>query len=55
MPFGTKDEVADAVRSVINNLWSDGGCIAQCEFGANTKPENVRAMFMAWEEKLPVK
>lgn len=30
------------------NLWRDGGCIAQCEFGPGANPENVYAVFRAW-------
>ena len=52
MPYGSMDDVYNAVKSVIDNLWANGGCIAQCEFGANTKPENVRAMFEAWDKIL---
>ena len=52
MPFGSREDVRAAVRSVVDNLWMDGGCVAQCEFGANTKPENVRELFAAWDEIL---
>jgi uroporphyrinogen decarboxylase len=45
-------EVKTAVWSVYNTLWAGGGCIAQCEFGAGAKPENVRAVFEAWDEVL---
>ena len=43
-------EVKDAVGQVYSTLWSDGGCIAQCEFGAGAKAKNVRAVFEAWDE-----
>lgn len=43
-------EVREAVRGVYEALWDNGGCIAQCEFGAGSKPENVRAVFEAWDE-----
>ena len=49
LAFATPDEVEDAVRAVHAHLWRDGGCIAQCEFGAGAKPENVRRVFAAWE------
>jgi hypothetical protein len=49
---GTTEEVAEAVRQVHRHLWKDGGCIAQCEFGAAAKPENVRAVFQTWNEVL---
>ena len=45
-------EVKAAVYSVFDALWADGGCIAQCEFGAGSKTENVRAVFEAWCESL---
>jgi uroporphyrinogen-III decarboxylase len=50
LPSGTTADIRGAVRQVYDTLWKDGGCIAQCEFGAGAKPENVRAMFAAWDE-----
>lgn len=47
---GTRAEIADAVHTVKDTLWRDGGCIAQCEFGPGAKPENVYEVFRAWEE-----
>ncbi|GAB1481780.1 uroporphyrinogen decarboxylase family protein [Treponema sp.] len=49
LPFGTTTEIGDAVRQARESLWKDGGAIAQCEFGAGAKPENVRAVFEAWQ------
>jgi hypothetical protein len=46
---GSTQEVAAAVREVHHHLWRNGGCIAQCEFGAGAKPENVRAVFETWD------
>jgi uroporphyrinogen decarboxylase len=46
----TPGEVKAAVRGVYDALWADGGCIAQCEFGAGGRPENVRAVFEAWDK-----
>jgi hypothetical protein len=43
-------DIRGAVKMVRDTLWENGGCIAQCEFGAGAKPENVRAMFAAWDE-----
>ena len=43
-------EVKAAVRHVDQTLWQNGGCIAQCEFGAGARPENVRAVYEAWQE-----
>jgi hypothetical protein len=49
LPYATTEEIADAVRRVYEALYANGGCIAQCEFGAGAKPENVRAMFETWD------
>ncbi len=48
----TVDEVKAAVASVKDALWANGGCIAQCEFGAGARPENVTAVFEAWAQLL---
>ena len=50
LPYGTKEDIRAAVRSVHDALYDQGGCIAQCEFGIGAKPENVREVFAAWEE-----
>ena len=50
LPRGTQDEIRDAVRGVRKALWSDGGCIAQCEFGAGADPDNVYTVFETWEQ-----
>lgn len=43
--------VKEAVRKVKKALWDKkGGVIAQCEFGAGAKPENVRVVFEEWEK-----
>ncbi len=47
---GTPADIDRAVRSVHANLWRKGGCIAQCEFGAGAKPENVRQVYETWRE-----
>ena len=44
------DDVRAAVRLVDRTLWQNGGCIAQCEFGAGGRPENVRAVFQTWRD-----
>lgn len=44
----TEEEVRTAVREVYGKLYRDGGCIAQCEFGAGARIENVRAVFDEW-------
>ncbi len=45
---GTPADVAAAVRRVRSALASDGGVIAQCEFGIGARPENVAAVFETW-------
>ncbi len=49
LSFGTTAEVEAAVRRVYENLYQDGGCIAQCEFSAGSKPENVFKVYETWE------
>jgi hypothetical protein len=49
LPYGTPADVAAAVRTVRRALWREGGVIAQCEFGIGARPENVAAVFAAWE------
>ena len=39
LPYATVPEVVEAVRTVRNALYEDGGVIAQCEFGPGAKPE----------------
>lgn len=50
LPFGTRDEVANAVKRVKEALWiPEGGIIAQCEFGIKDPIENIKAVFETWE------
>lgn len=49
LPYGTPAEVAEAVRTVRRAVWRGGGAIAQCEFGIGARPENVAAVFEAWD------
>jgi hypothetical protein len=49
LPFGTTAEVDQAVRRVKEALYCSGGVIAQCEFGAGARPENVYQVFETWE------
>ncbi len=51
LPSGSPAEVARAVGDIREKLYHNGGVIAQCEFGPGAKPENVRAMYAAWETK----
>lgn len=48
LPYGTQKDIDQAVRLVYDTLWAHGGCIAQCEFSAGTKPENVAQVFKSW-------
>ena len=45
---GTRQEITQAVHKVWNSLYAQGGVIAQCEFGLEANPENVLAVFEAW-------
>jgi uroporphyrinogen-III decarboxylase len=47
---GTEAEIEAAVRSVWRHLYAPGGVIAQCEFGLEACPENIRAVFAAWDK-----
>ena len=49
IPEGTPEQIENAVRRVYENLWDDGGCIAQCEFGPGANPDNVYRIFKTWE------
>ena len=49
LPYGSREDIRQAVRRAFENLYADGGCIAQCEFGPGGKPENVRTVFEEWE------
>jgi hypothetical protein len=50
LAFGKLEEIEEAVKKVKDNLWANGGCIAQCEFGVGAKPENVYKVFETWEK-----
>lgn len=52
LSFGTVEQIEAAVADVKKYLWKNGGCIAQCEFGAGAKPENVRRVFEAWDKTI---
>lgn len=52
LPQGTEEDIKDAVRKVKKNLWDNGGCIAQCEFGPGAKPDNVYTVFQTWSNIL---
>jgi uroporphyrinogen decarboxylase len=50
LPFGRQEEIIQAVREVQARLSRQGGVIAQCEFGAGAKPENVALVFETWNQ-----
>ncbi len=50
LPYGTPENIDQAVRRVKEALYQEGGAIAQCEFGVGARPENVYQMFKTWEE-----
>jgi len=50
LAYGSPDDVVQAVKNVYTHLYSDGGVIAQCEFGPGAKPENVETVFRTWSE-----
>jgi hypothetical protein len=51
LPFGTVDEVREAVRRVRRALDDGtGGVIAQCEWGVRDPRENIEAVFETWLE-----
>ena len=50
LPHGSTADIEVAVHRVYNAFWENGGVIAQCEFGAGSKPENVIKMYETWDE-----
>ncbi len=51
LPFGTTDEVREAVRRVRRTLdRGKGGVIAQCEWGKTDPYENIEAMLDEWQK-----
>lgn len=46
---GRETEIEAAVHSVWQHLYAAGGVIAQCEFGLEARPENIRTVFAAWD------
>ena len=49
LPSPNPDDIHRAVAEIHERLWQSGGCIAQCEFGAGARPENVRQVFVSWD------
>jgi hypothetical protein len=52
LPHGTTEQVRAAVTRVKESLYTNGGVIAQCEFGPGARPENVAMVYQAWNEQL---
>jgi hypothetical protein len=51
LPFGTPEEVREAVRRVRRALYdSKGGVIAQCEWGNDVPGDNIAAVLDTWLE-----
>ncbi len=48
IPNGSLADIDRAVEKVYHTLWKDGGCIAQCEFGAGANPDNVYRIYERW-------
>jgi uroporphyrinogen decarboxylase len=49
LPHGTRQDVFATVQAMKTAFHRDGGVIGQCEFGPGAKPENVHALFEAWD------
>lgn len=49
MPFGSTDQVDQAVRQVKDLFYRQGGVIAQGSFGVGVNPDNVEQLFKSWE------
>jgi uroporphyrinogen-III decarboxylase len=47
---GTEQNIRDAVYAVYEDLYRDGGVIAQAEFGPGARPENIETVFGSWEQ-----
>jgi uroporphyrinogen-III decarboxylase len=50
LPRGSQEDIEKAVSTVFNELYENGGVIAQCEFGLEAKPENVINVFNSWDK-----
>ncbi len=49
IPYGTREDVVNAVKLVKECLYDNGSVIAQCEFGAEANPDNVETVFQTWD------
>ncbi|UCE05618.1 MAG: methyltransferase, partial [bacterium] len=50
LPYGSLNDIVNAVYSTYENLYQNGGIIGQCEFGIGAKPENVYLVFETWNQ-----
>jgi len=50
LPNFSKEEIANVISEVYNELYFNGGIIGQCEFGPGAKPENVYTVFDEWKK-----
>lgn len=48
LAYGNREDVIQAVNDAYEHLYSNGGVIAQCEFGPGANPENVELVFETW-------
>ncbi len=48
LPYGSLQDIRNAVEKVYDALWDGGHCIAQCEFGVGANPQNVMEVFRSW-------
>jgi hypothetical protein len=48
LPKGSLDDIDGAVKKVFATVWTNGGAIAQCEFGAGANPLNVEQLYKSW-------
>lgn len=49
LPYGSVQDIENAVKKVYDTLWCDGGCVSMCEFGADAKPENIETVYRTWD------
>ena len=47
---GSVRDITAAVSCVYDNLYADGGCIAQCEIGSDSRFENVAEVYACWDK-----
>jgi uroporphyrinogen decarboxylase len=51
LPSSDPMRAREAVRRINRSLESDGGVIAQCEWGSDVPEENMRAVFEEWNDR----